>query len=425
MNKPPFAAALLSSATLAAALSLGLAGPAHSAEKSKNTVSRELAKPLKAAQEDEQKGRYREAIDKLMQANANPKKTPFDQHVINELLLYAYIKTKDYADAVKPMEATIDDGFTEPAQVQNRIRDLGVIYYQLKNYDKAIQYGERAVKGGFGNDTTYTLVSQAYYLKGDYKDAVRFTNNYVDQEVKNGGMPKEQQLQIVLNSCVKLSDQQCASRTLERLVTYYPKPEYWQDLINTLYVTKEAENNDADMLAIYELANDVGALKRAQDYIEMAQLALEQGLPGEAQQVLEKGIAQNLFADQQSRQRSERLFEKAKKAAATDQASLARQAQDAAAAATGDKDVAVGEAYLSYQKYDQAVEALRRGIMKDSLKNPARAQLMLGMAELKAGNKDAALKAFHDVKASDPVLQRLANLWTVHAREQGRTVASR
>lgn len=425
MNKPRIAAALVLGATLTAASCLVPAGAARAADQPKHTVSRELAKPLKAAHDDVEKGRYKEAIAQLEKADASSKKTPWDQHIINELLLYAYVKTKDYSDAVKPMAATIDDGFTDPAQVKGRVRNLGVIYYQLKNYPKAIEYGERAVKGGFADATTYTLVSQAYYLKGDYKNSLRFTNGYIDQEIKGGETPKETQLEIVLNSCIKLDDHSCTTRALERMVTYYPKPEYWQNLVDSMFQSKQAENSDADMLNIYRLANDVNAIRRPQEYIEMSQLALEQGSPGEAEQVLEKAFAQNAFTDKQLRDRGQRLLEKAKKQAALDQASLGKLQQDAAIAPTGEKDVALGVAYLSYQKYDQAVSALQQGIAKGGVKNAEQAKLLLGIAQLKAGNKDAAVKTFHDVKGSDQVLQRLANLWSVHAREVGHAVASR
>ena len=35
------------------------------------------------------------------------------------------------------------------------------------------------------------------------------------------------------------------------------------------------------------------------EFLEMAQLAIGQGLPGEAQAVLEKGIAEGVFTDRQ------------------------------------------------------------------------------------------------------------------------------
>ncbi|MGH8219623.1 MAG: hypothetical protein ACREUT_13830 [Steroidobacteraceae bacterium] len=424
MNKPRTSALLLS-ATFAAALSLGLGASARAADQPKHTVSREIGKDLQAAQKADQSGHYKEALEHLDKANAYAKKTPFDQHIINELSYFAYIKTHDFNAAVKPMESLVDDGFTNPAEVKHLIQALGVISYQNKNYDKAIEYGERAVKGGFADANTDTLVSQAYYLKGDYKDSLRFTRGLVEQQLKGGETPKEQQLEIVLNSCIKLMNDQCTTHALERMVTYYPKPEYWQNLITQMYNTKEAENSDSDMLNIYRLANDVGAMKQPREYNDMAQLSLELGIPGEAQAVLQKAFGQSVFTDTHTRQRAQRLLDKAKKEAVTDQASLPKLQQEAAIAASGQKDVALGTAYLSYQKYDQAVMALQQGIAKGGLKNAAQAQLTLGIAELKAGNKDAAVKTFHEVKGGDSVVQRLANLWVVRAHSQAGTVASR
>jgi len=426
MNKSRYSALLLS-ATFAAALSFALIGFAHAADKDKpkQTVSREIGKDLQAAQKADQAGQYKEALEHLDKANAFGKKTAYDQHIINELSIYAYIQTKNYKDAIKPMEASIDDPNTDPSEVKSRVKNLVKINTQLNNDDGVIKWGERAVMGGFADNTTKLLVTQAYYRKGRYKDALRFANTVIDQTVKDGETPQEVLFQFALNSCIKLNDEQCEQRALERMVTYYPKPDYWQNLITTMYNQKEAEQNDADMLNIYRLANDVGAMKQPHEYADMAQLSLELGYPGEAQRVLEKAFGQNVFTDQHVKERAQRLLDKAKKESVTDQASLPKLQQEAETASTGDKSVAVGADYLSYQKYDQAVTALQQGIAKGGLKDAAQAKLMLGIAQLKAGNKDAAVKSFHDVKTEDPVLQRLANLWSVRARSQGGTVASR
>ena len=97
------------------------------------------------------------------------------------------------------------------------------------------------------------------------------------------------------------------------------------------------------------------------------------------------------------------------------QASLAKADADAAASKTGDKDVSVGVAYLGYQQYDKAAAALERGLGKGGVTNQANAQLLLGIAQLGAGRKEEARKAFKAVKGN-PTLERLANLWTLHAQ---------
>jgi Flp pilus assembly protein TadD len=49
------------------------------------------------------------------------------------------------------------------------------------------------------------------------------------------------------------------------------------------------------------------------------------------------------------------------------------------------------------------------------LKNPAEAQLLLGITQLRSGNKAEAVKAFKAVKG-DPTLTRLGNLWALRAQ---------
>src|SRR5262249_15378455 len=120
--------------------------------------------------------------------------------------------------------------------------------------------------------------------------------------------------------------------------------------------------------------------------------------------------------DAKQADRSKRLLDTAKKQADQDRASLDKIAKDAAAGKTGDKDVGVGLAYLSYKQYDKAVEAINRGLAKPGVQNDAEAHLLLGIAELGAGHKDEAQKAFGAVKG-DPKLERIANLWSLHARQ--------
>ena len=53
-----------------------------------------------------------EAVARLKEAEANPKKTPYDEHVINVLAGSAYARTNDYQSAEKAFEAQANDGLT-------------------------------------------------------------------------------------------------------------------------------------------------------------------------------------------------------------------------------------------------------------------------------------------------------------------------
>jgi tetratricopeptide (TPR) repeat protein len=167
------------------------------------------------------------------------------------------------------------------------------------------------------------------------------------------------------------------------------------------------------MLNTYRLATEVGAMRNASDYTEMAQLALEKGLPGEAQAAVEAGFARKAFVDKRDVDRNTRLLNNAKARVAADKPGLA-QREKAAAAGSADDNLLLAQAYMSYGQAAQAVAAAQRAVAKGNAKNPAEAQLVLGMAQYRAGNKADAVRAFRAVKG-DPNLERLAKLWALRA----------
>src|SRR5579862_9888186 len=105
----------ISSALVAVVAAAGLLAPAATLAADKPQNSAKLAKPLKEAHEDLNNKKYPEAISKLKEAEGTAGKTPYDQHLINDMLAYAYIRTNDLPDAAKAWEAELEDGFTTPA----------------------------------------------------------------------------------------------------------------------------------------------------------------------------------------------------------------------------------------------------------------------------------------------------------------------
>ncbi len=263
------------------------------------------------------------------------------------MLSFAYLKTNNFAEAEKVLEPMMTSEFVPKSELPTRVKQLLTINYQLKNYDKVIQFADTAQKGGYADEEIQTLVGQAYYLKGDYKKSTAIMDGIIQNIAKSGRKPKEQTLVLVQNACTKSGDNNCLQRTYEQLVTYYPKPIYWQNLVDAMYKTQAAAtggNNDKNMLQVYRLAAAVDVLKKSSDYTEYAQLALERGAPGEAQAVLEKGFANKIFVEKRDVDRNQRLLESAKKAAAADPSSLAQKATTTGTAS--DPDVSMGLAYL-------------------------------------------------------------------------------
>jgi hypothetical protein len=378
----------------------------------KPAVSAAAAKDLIAAQKALQAKSYEEVLTDLARVRDLPKKNDYDDFLTNEFTFSAYAGEKKFAEAFPPLEAAMASKYITPDELKQRLGQAAILAYQIQNYDKAIEYGNRALKESAPTAQLQTLVAQAYYLKNDYPGTESFVRTMVEDQVKAGQVPAEENLQLGLSATLKQKDDAGEVRWLELLAQYHPKSEYWENLIQTLYRNKL---NDKQLLQVYRLSAEVGTLKRGADYAEMAQLALDQGSPGEAVSTLTNGFAANAFTDAADKNRNQHLLDSAKKTAASDQPTLAKLETDGATAASGDKLVGVGIGYFSYGDYTKASKDIAAGLDKGMSKDPTDARLILGISQFKAGETDSAIKTFQSVKG-DPTEERLAQLWIVHAK---------
>ncbi|HEY5101612.1 MAG TPA: tetratricopeptide repeat protein [Steroidobacteraceae bacterium] len=415
---PGLLAAVLVSAALLCAAAILVSSPAHAADKAKPDdtpkLSADAGKPLKAAQDALTKEDWAGAAQHLKEAQDLPHKTEYDEFTTNELLLFLYLHTNDYPNAEKTLEALVASQYLPKEDRPVRIRTLAQINYQLKDYDKAVQFSKQAIDSGDANEDVYTILAQSYYLKGDYKNAQQALAEHVAASIKAGQTPPEERLTLLLNSCVKLNDNDCIGHTLELLVTYYPKPTQWQNLLYTLIQTPG--QNDQILLQQYRLAFDLDVLKRPEDYIEMANLASMQGSPGEAVRVLQAGQQKGVFTEAAIKSHSAQMLSTVKQKQESDLASLPKLAADADAAKSGPKYAGLGLAYYSYQQYDKAVAALSNALDKGGLRSETETRLLLGISQIHVGKKDDAIKTFQLVKG-DPKAESLARLWIIRARQ--------
>jgi TolA-binding protein len=72
----------------------------------------------------------------------------------------------------------------------------------------------------------------------------------------------------------------------------------------------------------------------------------------------------------------------------------------------------LGLAYFSFGMNEQAVKALEEGFKKGGLKNSDDYRMVLGIAQLRTGQKESARTTFQSVPANSP-FARVANLWAI------------
>jgi tetratricopeptide (TPR) repeat protein len=412
------------SIAVALSLALGAAVPAvtlltpsaaHAAEQERKITTKAVAAPLKAAQEAMQKKQWDTALAEIKKAAAVEKKTPFEAYQIDEFMGYVLIQQKKFGEAAPVFERLINSEFIPPEQVDERTKTVAQLYFQVKNYGKAAEWAKKWLDKHPNTEDMGILLGQSQYLLNDFKGAAATMNKVIANAEKAGRKPDENWIQIVMSSQFKLENRDGIGEALKKMVRYYPKPEYWENLLD---IYRRKAQGDRVTLGYYRLMNDVGVLKEPGDYVEMAQLAMDAGVPGEAQEIVEKGISEGTLKgkDKTEQGRYDRLLAGAKKQSDLDKASLAQLAAEAEKSQSGQPHVALGQAYLSYGEVDKAIAALQKGIsIGTGVIDIDEANISLGIAYLKKGQKEQARQAFNSVK-DDSKWNDLADLWVIRTQ---------
>ena len=393
------------SVKLAVLLGLAFAAPAWAEQ---DAVRSEVGKPLQSAQELIKGKKYRDALEKLHEADQITGKSPYEVSLVEQLRLIVAAGSGDGAAALKAYEAWQATGRLSPADQLRYLSAVANTFYQNKDYANAAQWAKRYFSEGGQDPQVSTLLIQSYYLGGDYAA----TAKAVQDILKKDDHPSETHLQLLASSYQKLNDTANYSATLEKLVAFYPKPEYWADLIHRI-VTRPGFA-DRLSLDVGRLEQALGNLKTTEQYVDHAELALQAGLPAEAKQVLDQGFAKGVLGAGPDADRHRRLKELAQTNAAKDLAGLAKEEADALAAKDGNALVAAGLNYLVNNQPEKAAQLIEKGLEKGGLKHPEDARLHLGIALVKAGQKSKAVDVFHAVQGSDGTAD-LARLWVAQS----------
>lgn len=394
--------------------SIALAADQNQASEAKGeSVRPEVGNPLQAAQELIKAQQYKQALVKIQEAEAASDKTAYELYLIDRLRGAAAAGAGDTEVAIKSFESSINSGRLSPSEKLKMMEALASMSYRRKDYPSAIVWSTRYGKEGGTGEDMHRLLIQAYYLNNDFPNAQKQLLSELQADENAGRAPPEDRLQLLANCYLKQKDTLGYAMTLEKLVTYYPKKEYWADLI----YRSESKPGFAPRLSldVYRLKLALGILQTAGQFVEMTQLALQAGFPAEAKTFVDRGFAAGVLGSGPDSDRHKRLRALATKSAAEDQKTLAQDEADAVAAKDGTGLVNTGFVYVARGEFEKGIDLMERGIRKGGLKYPNDAKLHLGIAYLLSGQKEQAIRAFKSAQGTDGAAD-LARFWSIYAR---------
>lgn len=398
---------ILRAGVLAAALAFVSAAPAAAAD----TVRPEVGKPLQAAESLYKAKKFREALAKVAEADAVAGKTPFEAYMVQRTRGSVAAAAGDSDTAAKAFEAVIASGRLSGAEQLKMVQAVAGLHYQAKDYAKAAQWAARYQKEGGADPAMRTILVQSYFLGNDCASVSRVVGDVDD--ARNGRRATEPELQILANCYLKQKDNSGYVAAIEKLVTYYPKKEYWTDLLSRV----QRRNGFSDRLAldVYRLKLATGNLSTPSDYLEAAQLALQAGFPAEAKSIVDKGYAAKALGTGKDAERHKRLLDLAVKR--LEEATRGRDAaeKDALADKAGNALLSVGYSYVTEGAPQKGLAFMEQAIQKGGLKRPEDAKLLLGIAQVQSGSRSRGIATLKGVHGTDGTAD-LARLWILVAQ---------
>jgi tetratricopeptide (TPR) repeat protein len=398
------------SRALTLAIALACAAPAAHAEEALRPA---IGKPLEQARAYLNAGRYANAMAAVRAADAVPGKSAREQIIIDEMRASIASKSGDMATAAQSYKALLDSGAVSGAEALNMMRGEVSIAYMQKNYGNVVYWADRYIKAGGTEPSVFTSLIQGYYLQGKYAEAAKLQQNQIANETRGGRPPREEQLQQLYSCQQKMGDAAGELATMKQLITYYPKPLYWLNVIDN--VQTKPGFNDRLMLDLYRLEFSLGLVNKPNDAMDYAELAVQAGLAGEAKDVVDKCFAGGLLGTGPEASRHQRLRNLVDKAYNDGKAQLGKEDAEAATDRDGNHLLALGETYVSYGDFAHGLPMMQQGIAKDDLHHPEDAKLQLGIAYWKAGQTQKAISELRTVGGSEGAAD-LAQLWILRMR---------
>jgi hypothetical protein len=391
----------------ALALALAAAGCMHMA--AAQGVRPEVGKPLQQASDFLKAGKAKEALAKVREADAVGGKSATEQLIIDRMKAAAAQRAGDTATAIQALESVHGKvGGAEGGQIAEQ---LASAYAQQRNNAKASEWLNKAVAAGNNSGTVKQLQSYLQSASGDYGAIARDAGAAVQAAEQAGRRPDEGDLLRLADAQQRTGNLAGYGNTLEKLLLNYPKKDYWNAYLGRL--PRKSGFADRFLVDVLRLRLASGTLTKTDDYMELAQLAMQQGLPSEARRVAEQGFKAGVLGTGAEAGRHQRLRDLAIKEEAELKGKLAGLAAEAEGFKEGDSLVRVGTSYVSMGEVDTGIALIQKGITKGNLKRAEDAKLRLGLAQLQSPKtKSAAVQTLRSVKGTDGVAD-IARLWVI------------
>jgi len=386
-------------------------GPAPLVLSAAPVLRPEIIKPLQAAQDAMKAGQLDLALSLAQQTLALPGITADEKPVIQRTLAGVALQMKNFPLAISTLESVLQE-MPDTAPVLQRtqlIESLLSVCQQAQDFQRFVKWSREYLALDGANTTVRPVYIQTLAVLKMHKEVVEEINIKMKLDLAAQLKTPENELRMLAISQRQLKDEEGYNETLKRLLLGYPSKAYWSEMIARL--ARQASFNGRYDLDLYRLLELTGNMEEANEFIDMANIALKNGLPAEAARVMAQAEALGVLGKGPDALTHQKLKLEVKQKLAEDEKALPgleRSAKDANTIAS------LAEVYAAKQQWETAIVSFNKAMALGGLRREAEVKLHTAWAHYKAGKKTEAVQLWDSIK-DDTTAVSLAQLFKIWA----------
>ncbi|MDX3772855.1 hypothetical protein QE250_01860 [Chromatiaceae bacterium AAb-1] len=346
-----------------------------------------------------------EAIKVLIDAKAS---NDFDVASINRFIgnLSA---TKDEVQAIRYLKLAVEPDILSFADQAAALKLLADLQLQNRQFQESIKaYEDWLHFTGEQNAEVYMRIANAYYLMDQHAKVVPAA----DDAIRFAGKPIEGPYQLKMAALYELRRYKELIEHVETMVQLFPEnKQFWVYLGNFYTLTEDYSKS----LSVLSMAYSQGYLEKDSEVRMLAQMYANNNIPYKAAAIMEKHVKSGLV----KRDKNNLTFVASNYQAAREFVKAAEYYGELAKL-TNEADAyrRQGSAYLSVQRYDDAIKAFDSSLKIDA-KDAGRIHMNLVEAYFYQRKYREAYTALQNAK-KDPATARQTQSWESYIREKAR-----
>ena len=359
-----------------------------------------------------------EALDRSRRYNEN------EVANLHNMLGYIYYLKEDYNSALREYKIVAAQGEKIPEGLETTtLYTVAQLSYIQEDYDEALRYMEIWIsKAQNPSADPRFFLATVYYQMKDYVKAIEQMELGMQIAKERGTTVKEQQWSLLVFLYFEKEDWPKVIETLEVMVEMFPKREHWVRLAGVY----GQEGFEKKQMYALESAYSLGFFERKTDYTNLAGLLMQEEVPYRAAKVLVAGFkAESVERDSDNLQSLGQAWQLAQ------EVDNAIEVYEEAAELSEDGKIyeRLSYLYLEDDQFAQCVDSAAGALDKGGLRKVQSVHIVKGMCQYNMDRLTAARDSFVQCRRvarreDDKPSQRTCGQWiTFIDREKARLEA--